>query len=432
MRELRDASGTILCVAVLGLIVALNAHGLTELRVAGVGIPPWAFAAVLAIGLVIAAHMAGIVTIGQRHGLSLIVIGSFFCITVWMVLSALRSTHPELGMPVAGVQIINLAVILSVGSLQLGRGDWARLNRAIFVTGALLAALSILLFIPASLRFPNLPGREGLGWVHDRGVALRLRGFASDPNFYSLYMAIPLFIGIAEKKLPFRYLGLGMILAALFLAQSRTFAVVFTLSLFLGPLATARRGSREGLRYGVRVGAIVMVVVAATATALSFSGPIRESLIGRVETISSQNRIPKWLEAWKQLDDPVLGSGLMTLKHDLGRFSHSTFLDVFVEMGIIGLVIWMGFLAAVTAGWWLMCRRDEALPWFQGWITLVMMSQAFSLLYNPVFALSAAVLVAVMGSLRALDSGRSGPRVGAGAASGHPRRRPAETSDSRS
>ena len=100
----------------------------------------------------------------------------------------------------------------------------------------------------------------------------------------------------------------------------------------------------------------------------------------------------------------MIGSGLMALRRELGRFSHSTFLDVFVEMGMVRFLAWLSFLVSVTVGWWRMCRWREAVPWLQAWIVLLLMSQAFSLLYNPAFAISAAALVAMIASARERDA----------------------------
>ena len=53
------ANGRVLTVSVLALLAALNAHGVWELPLGGVGIPPWAFAAVFAIVAVLVSHLAG-------------------------------------------------------------------------------------------------------------------------------------------------------------------------------------------------------------------------------------------------------------------------------------------------------------------------------------------------------------------------------------
>lgn len=420
--EEQGASSRLLLGIVVVLLASLSAHGVYELRVGGVGFPPWAFGAVGSLLVVLLLHLSGA---GRFRPLSPTkgIVGWYFLLTMWMVVASMRSSQPFSAFAVTGGQVVNLLLLCGVSTLGITRHGLRELNRLLFLTGVAVAVLSIILFIPAAMRFPDLALREGVGWVYDRGLALRSRGLTTDPNFFSLYLALPLLIGLADRSLPGRRPGLVAIIVALFLAQSRTFVAALAFALLLGIAGMVRAGRQAGWQYARKVGGLALVVGAIAVAGVSFDGPVRQSLLARVESVGDQSRLPKWAEAWHEMTDPLLGSGLMSLNRELGRFSHSTVLDVFVELGIVGLVLWAGFLGSVLLGWWRLCRWREAVPWFQMWVLVIVMSQAFSLLYNPIFILNASVLGAWMAGRS--EGVRDDPPAGvAGGPSGSRRGRP--------
>jgi O-antigen ligase len=78
----------------------------------------------------------------------------------------------------------------------------------------------------------------------------------------------------------------------------------------------------------------------------------------------------------------------------LGHFSHNTYLDTFVELGVVGTLTWLGFILSVLVIGVLRCTDARSFPWLQGGLTVMLGSSTFSLLYNPFFSVVAGVLLA--------------------------------------
>jgi len=373
------------------LFVGLNVHGVYEIPVGPIDVPPWSMAALLALAIAWwpGRSLSALFDTRVLFGIPALTFG----FTVfWMFASILWTSEPFVAFAVAGVQTINYGLLVSWGSVHTDGASMRSLNRVVFLVGVAFAAVALVLFAPALLRYPALPAVEGLGWLIDRGIALRARGLTSDPNFFSLYLSLPLFIGLSQRDVPYRVVGTMLIAAALFTAQSRTFVLACVITLPLSLLLAGRmapRARRRIVRVALAVGGLAG---AGLALVVWQSSVLRESIVARVQSIEAQNRIPRWLEAWAEFEDPLFGSGLMSLTEELGRFSHNTYIDVFIELGLVGFSAWMVFLMGVTLLW---VRRvqESTLPWFQLWLLTIVMSPAFSLLYNPVYILPTIVLI---------------------------------------
>jgi len=106
------------------------------------------------------------------------------------------------------------------------------------------------------------------------------------------------------------------------------------------------------------------------------------------------------LDFWSYLlglivDRPVLGYGLRTAEHMFGRYSHSSYLDVLFETGLIGFALWLGFAMVVLKRGASRSQREfDMLPWFHVWLLTLLMFFDFSLLYNPFSWIVAGVLLA--------------------------------------
>ncbi|MBI4322953.1 MAG: O-antigen ligase family protein [Candidatus Omnitrophica bacterium] len=149
-------------------------------------------------------------------------------------------------------------------------------------------------------------------------------------------------------------------------------------------MAGVIRTESQGAWLSLAVGLGVLVVwgrrLRAPAMALGLGLVVSASLylyvVGRLDytvtfhDIGTRDRWFMWQSAWHMIQDrPWLGQGLNTfmanyLSYWVGgerqpRYAHNCFLQVTAETGVIGLVTFVGFLAAMVWSWWRVLRRFE-------------------------------------------------------------------------
>ncbi|TCP58976.1 hypothetical protein EV586_101175 [Tumebacillus sp. BK434] len=347
-----------------------------------------------------------------------IVLMLLFC--TWIGIEALRSPQPLRGFSMYGIMLRNVVLFLVVGTLLGQVQSLARLNRALFLTGTGIAVLALALFFRAlgNLQViawdPDL-WRPGIGYVLDQGGVMRLVGLAEDPNFYAIYMAVPLLIGFALRSHT-RWLGIGVIGLSLVAANSRTFFLAFAVSALL--VLTAALLFRQGGRvagYLKSIGASIMVVAVAGWIWSLLQGDLVQLITKRFGLLEKSGRF----ELWDRLlangtGDFWLGKGLRGTEQLLGgMYSHNSYLDLLVETGFVGLLLWGLFALFVSLKALQKLALADRLPWVQMWFLLLPMMFAFSFLYNPFFWLLAAVLTADAGGEQHVDAVRYGDHAGA-------------------
>lgn len=209
-------------------------------------------------------------------------------------------------------------------------------RQLIFSVSIIIAVLSILMFAYYSLLarpvFGIDPIRPGYGYAIDRGVLLRLVGFADDPNFYVLGMVLPLLIGMSEKGLKFRKIGLLLIVLSLILTFSRSglLAVVFGVATY----------------YFKRVSFKVAIAGLITLMVFSVSGLFYGSLLGQLRTnddsvversfssgFDSRGNLLNL--ALNEEDLKPFGNGIGRAKDIIGIHSHNSYFDYIFDAGLV-------------------------------------------------------------------------------------------------
>jgi O-antigen ligase len=385
--------GTALSASVVLILGALHVHSLLEFPVGPVELAPWNVAGVVVVLISLAAVLTG----GVRYRWGALMAGpvvAYTILTLWMGVSAVHSWQPLAAAAVVAVMVLNTLMLFSVASMWVDQGRMERVNRSVFVLGMLVAVLALALFANPLLAYPNLPLTEGLGYTLDRGIALRLKGLTTDPNFFALYLGIPFFIGLSQRALPLRVPGTVAMGVAIGLSLSRTIIAALVATIALAMVAAAFRRT-AGLRaYARAVGPALVLVIGALGVLVFWVEPLQDFVIGRLGSLTAQSRIPKWAQAWVLFEHPLIGEGLRSMDAVLGRFSHSTWLDFLIETGIVGLTIWVAFFALTLFTSVGLVDRADALPWVQGLVLAFLAASTFSLVYNPIFPLVAGVLVA--------------------------------------
>ena len=406
--------------------LALHIAGYTTVEIWGLKFAQWEFLTILVAGWWLLN--------GKDYGWGLHILHSWpfylaAAFTLWVGIEAFRSPDPLRGTTMFVMQARNLFLFYVFAAVLSSRPLTGKSATAMVVLGALVAAISLSLYALVDLALdviqasPSL--REGPGYELDRG-ALRLAGFAGDPNFYSIWLIPSLLLAVKSGSIPFKWITLAIMSLSLILAASRTVLIVFFISVPIMVLALAfLSDSRTAvLNFAKEMGLILVIaVVAAVGWSVGWSvvdgisregdsgvtfGNVTDETRGRSElkvvpgdvvtrfTNTGDSRLNLWETTLGVARDNIwIGSGLRSSQQALGgAYSHNSYLDVLTETGLIGLGLWLGFIGIAT----FRCRRllnqsSSAAAWVHSWIILLGCLMAFSLVYYPVIWVIAAILV---------------------------------------
>lgn len=382
---------------VLTLFVSFHLYGVGVLEFYDLSIAPWDWVIVLSmLLLMIYASVRGIVRI--RSSLMPVLLLAFLY-TTWMGVSAFFSPQLERAFTMLLLQVRNLILLLGIGVLFSNIASIDSLNRKLLWMGVMIAGLALLMYIPAWFRYSEIISlrelwKPGIGYCLDQGGVLRLIGFARDPNFYSLWIALPFFIGFSRGfSLP-NLFAITVIGLSIVLAMSRGFAMAFLISLvllFFTQLMTRVRSIVYTKRLLVGMGIVIMAVVCMYFM-VSFD---LSQFAKRAELISKTPRWAAWMKIIEEFEQRnlIVGAGLRGAEEILGgMYSHNSYLDVLFETGLVGFAIWSFLIVYVTI-FALKRMKDLCwLPWVHAWLVTLVMFFAFSLVYNPFPWLVAAIL----------------------------------------
>lgn len=206
----------------------------------------------------------------------------------------------------------------------------------------------------------------GPGLVTDQDG--RFQAGSGDPNYLAMVLvpAIMLAAGLAFRASPMQRAGLGVcvVLAAIGLAatQSRGGVLAALVSAIVALLIW--RGRRAQIA--------AMIVVALMATAAFFAASPAAWQRVHAGNTSGSGRVDIWQVAWRVGNDhPIFGVGI----HQFAEYSpryvrqpgaldyvdlivdkhivvHNVYLELWVETGIIGLLLYLGFVVACLAAAW--------------------------------------------------------------------------------
>ena len=326
----------------------------------------------------------------------------FLCLTfsLWILVCAFSSPAPERGFTMVALQIINLCIVSVL--VFNARIELATLNRRILKVAAGIGAVAIALYVPAILRYDQTALDRSLwmpsvGYYMEHGSVPRLIGLAKEPNFYSLWMSIPLMAGIVHGRRNM-LLWLPVALSVL-MTLSRTFLVslVFS-SMALLLILFFNQNKRI---YIIRLLVVPMILVITIFVYIFFIDKDQKKIMYyRTSTPTSNTRMShNWNITSREISEnwnPIIGNGLRSTQVLLGGdYSHSTYLDILLETGLGGLFLWMtifGFVGIVSLS---QIRRIgvELIPWIYALLCIMIYFVSFSLLYHPFIWMVMALIV---------------------------------------
>jgi len=324
----------------------------------------------------------------------------FLCLafSLWILICAFSSPAPERGFTMVAIQIINLCIV-SVWVFN-ARIELATLNRRILKVAAGIGAVAIALYVPAILSYDQTapdgsPWMPSVGYYMEHGSVPRLTGLAREPNFYSLWMSIPLMVGIVHGRRSI-VLWLPVVFSVL-MTLSRTFVVsLFFSSIALLLILLFNQTTRI---YAARLLVVPPMLVMILFAYIFLIDTEQRIMYYRTNTLTDSTRMKNVNEVLSEISEswnPIIGNGLRSAQVLLrGYYSHSTYLDILLETGLGGLFLWMTIFGLVGIVSLSQIRRIgvELIPWIYALLCIMIYFVSFSLLYHPFIWMVMALIV---------------------------------------
>lgn len=224
---------------------------------------------------------------------------------------------------------------------------------------------------------------------------MRAVGFFPDPHTFGFYIGLSaplavIYALIATSRIRFFYfVGIGCLFVAFVVAFSRSAYVGFVLSCLFLFLILTRQWFRRGMGKKSAFIAIFMIIIVIIPIILITPVYERFFSIFNAKEFSNTERLKNWREALGVIGEyPIYGSGIGSYQLNIndkkkeidgliGRksfsgaigglfydndaenffgnnyrspvYAHNTYLDIWAELGIIGLFLWLGIFLSVFA-----------------------------------------------------------------------------------
>ncbi|GIH21843.1 hypothetical protein Aph01nite_01530 [Acrocarpospora phusangensis] len=291
-------------------------------------------------------------------------LGALFIVAglAWLVAQGRRAEPAPRLLPVAAGLFLVACVLSALGSLSLGTsaGEVVRIGAVlvmIFVVERLadqdparIPQLLIAVFAAAVL--PSLVTVQQLltgdGLVELNG-SLRPHGTFWHPNALGMFCHVLIIAGVAIFPHAGRNakIAIGSVLALAGVALLGSGARGAMIAALAGLVVV---GLLQNRRLLVGLGALVVaIVVAVPAVADRFADLAETRTEGGLEANSLVWRFDHWSQALDLLGlNPVTGTGLGTTRLLIYKEVHNDYLRALVESGLLGLVTYLGLLAALV------------------------------------------------------------------------------------
>lgn len=398
--KLRSSWTTISKFIIITLFISFNMYGIGVREFHGLSIALWDLISILLglLVLVLLPFRAYKLKINRSFFPALIVTLFFI---IWMTICVFFSPSMGYALTMLLQQIRNLFLLVFINVMFNNFVSVESINKKILYAGCGISVISIILYFLFWRSYSEIMSAQelwhpGLIYHLDQGGVMRLVGFAGDPNFYSLFIALPFFIGFTKPLSIRNVIVLTPIGVSIALAMSRGFGIALLISfMFLFVFALVNR-RYQCERYIMRQSVLFLVIIILILTFQYLIGYDISQYNKRIQLISESSRWDMWakiLEVSKKNWSPFVGLGLRGIQEILGgQYSHNTYLDILIETGLVGFFIWMLLIIYILICALKALKFPEMLPWIHTYFVMLIMFGVFSLAYNPFFWMLAGVL----------------------------------------
>lgn len=259
------------------------------------------------------------------------------------------------------IEPILIAVIFATA---LTKKDWPKVFLALGVSAAILSLFGILQYA------------TGLGIPTPWDIELRVTSLFDYPNALGLFLAPLLSYGIVQlfqKRDSTFWLGVSSLsLVAILLSQTEAALVAIPAALFIAMWLSPLSAKVKNV--------LIPTVLITTTVLIAFVPIVREKLL--LQDYSGQVRISQWQEtANLVLDRPLFGSGLNgyalalvpyhnAQQYEIFQYPHNFFLNIWVELGLLGLVAFFWLTVLVLRSTFSALRTSHSLAIFTALLTM--------------------------------------------------------------
>jgi O-antigen ligase len=299
------------------------------------------------------------------------------CLVAWLLLSVTWSDSPA--------QTVKRSIVFALGFILLltlvhSVREPVRTMQRVFLGGAGVAAWVSLI---GSVILP--PNRTSI--LERPGLA----GVTAHPNTLAPCMAIAILISLgftprsSSARALLRFCQLGLVIAVV-LCKSMTTLTFLALGLTVFWLLRA-----DGYGRGSRLIALVVVSSIAIGTVAVVGKDSLLEAVGKDASLSGRDVL--WEAVFREgMNRPIFGSGFGAFWREgrgreiVGtwnpRQSHNAFLDLFVDLGLVGLLAVLGLVGFTLASAWQSLRGPPRTPQREAVVSMIAIGFALILVYG--------------------------------------------------
>lgn len=303
------------------------------------------------------------------------------------------SDFPETSIRLIIVLIIVLAFYFLLKDL-LGKYSIPVIERNISVAGIVFNVISLLLYlagmIAANFNFAY-NGISYYGLLLDRGTP-RMIGTFSDPNIFAFGNFLFFFYYLTHLKHKNSKTGLILSLFSLVLTFSRGAYIALLIAFVFYYIFSSAKS-----KILIPIITSFFIVLIITLSNWLWKFDVIEIIRNRFSTLSTDGgsgRIDIWLNGLSFFENnPIFGIGIYNYKSyseyffGINHYMHNTFLEVLVESGLIGFILYALFFAMLFVQMLLNLKNVKFQYLFLTFVSMVVMMNSLSLVANEVLFL---------------------------------------------
>ena len=266
------------------------------------------------------------------------------------------------------------------------------LDEIFFSVGLFVCIVSIIFYVLGIAYYSKGIGSEGdviWGVLIEKGTA-RLVGFQADPNFMAFVSLIFVYFFMSIKRRGSKLIALLFIMM-IFLTLSRSGLLAFLVGCFFYIAFSKKR------LFGF---SIMAVLGSATIFYIVNADNLSRVVEARISGLESgAGRFEIWSNAFQiYSESPFFGIGLFQFKEvmserfDIALYAHNTYLEVLVETGIFGFMLFLIFVFSISFQGLVLKEKNWVLATI---ISLLIFLLSLSAIASPVlyFSLIAVLLI---------------------------------------